>query len=53
MMGRVCAGIATSILFSAFESWAICQHDNVCEFNFLVIWRRLSCHMVEFGYLSY
>ena len=29
MAGRVLAGIATSILFSAFESWAICEHSSV------------------------
>lgn len=28
MMGRLLAGIATSILFSAFESWLVSEHNN-------------------------
>ncbi|XP_028407733.1 molybdate-anion transporter-like isoform X2 [Dendronephthya gigantea] len=28
MVGRILAGVATSILFSAFESWAICEHSK-------------------------
>ena len=30
MFGRLLAGIATSILYSAFESWLIYEHKNVC-----------------------
>jgi hypothetical protein len=30
MFGRVLGGIATSILYSAFESWLIFQHNKVC-----------------------
>ena len=26
MLGRVLGGIATSLLFSAFESWLVCEH---------------------------
>lgn len=28
MLGRLLAGIATSILFSAFESWLVSEHNN-------------------------
>ncbi|CAH3041070.1 unnamed protein product, partial [Porites lobata] len=28
MCGRIAGGMATSILFSAFESWVICEHDK-------------------------
>ena len=31
MCGRVMGGIATSILFSAFESWLVCEHAKVCS----------------------
>lgn len=31
MCGRLAGGMATSILFSAFESWVICEHDKVCQ----------------------
>ena len=27
MMGRVLGGIATSLLFSSFESWMVCEHN--------------------------
>ena len=27
MLGRVTGGIATSLLFSAFESWLVCEHN--------------------------
>ena len=27
MLGRVLGGVATSLLFSAFESWLICEHN--------------------------
>lgn len=29
MFGRLLAGISTSILYSAFESWLIYEHKNV------------------------
>jgi hypothetical protein len=29
MFGRLMGGIATSILFSAFESWLVCEHSKV------------------------
>lgn len=29
MFGRVLAGISTSILYSAFESWLVYEHKNV------------------------
>nr|XP_058958611.1 molybdate-anion transporter-like isoform X1 [Pocillopora verrucosa] len=28
LVGRVAGGMATSILFSAFESWVVCEHDK-------------------------
>jgi MFS family permease len=28
MLGRVLGGIATSLLFSSFESWMVCAHNN-------------------------
>jgi len=28
MCGRLAGGMATSILFSAFESWVICEHNK-------------------------
>jgi predicted MFS family arabinose efflux permease len=35
MLGRVLGGIATSLLFSAFESWLVAEHNKVsdCCFN--------------------
>ena len=30
-VGRLLAGMATSILFSAFESWLINEHRRVCK----------------------
>lgn len=29
MIGRVLGGIATSLLFSAFESWLVAEHNKV------------------------
>jgi predicted MFS family arabinose efflux permease len=29
MVGRVLGGIATSLLFSAFESWLVAEHNKV------------------------
>lgn len=36
MIGRILGGIATSLLFSAFESWLVAEHNKViyCSFNF-------------------
>ena len=31
MLGRVLGGIATSLLFSAFESWLVAEHNKVCN----------------------
>lgn len=31
MLGRVLGGIATSLLFSAFESWLVAEHFKVCH----------------------
>merc|ERR1719194_63778 len=28
MLGRVTRGIATSLLFSVFDSWLVCEHSN-------------------------
>ena len=33
LCGRLAGGMATSILFSAFESWVICEHDKVMWIN--------------------
>ena len=32
MIGRVLGGIATSLLFSAFESWLVAEHNKVRHF---------------------
>lgn len=34
MLGRVLGGIATSLLFSAFESWLVAEHFKVSGFHF-------------------
>lgn len=39
MIGRFLGGIATSILYSAFESWLVYEHNKVC----LVCFRHLRC----------
>lgn len=31
MIGRLLGGIATSILYSAFESWLVFEHNKVCR----------------------
>lgn len=31
MVGRILGGIATSLLFSAFESWLVAEHNKVCN----------------------
>jgi MFS transporter, MFS domain-containing protein family, molybdate-anion transporter len=28
MVGRILSGISTSLLFSSFESWMVCEHTN-------------------------
>ena len=33
MLGRILGGIATSLLFSAFESWLVAEHFKVREFQ--------------------
>lgn len=33
MLGRVLGGIATSLLFSAFESWLVAEHFKVSGFH--------------------
>lgn len=33
MLGRVLGGIATSLLFSAFESWLVAEHFKVNSFH--------------------
>lgn len=30
MLGRILGGISTSLLFSAFESWLVAEHNKVC-----------------------
>ena len=43
MIGRILGGIATSLLFSAFESWLVAEHNKVridfrwVEFHFAVV----------------
>jgi len=32
LFGRVLAGIATSLLFSVFESWMVCEHNLRCNY---------------------
>lgn len=31
MLGRILGGIATSLLFSAFESWLVAEHNKVTK----------------------
>lgn len=33
MLGRILGGIATSLLFSAFESWLVAEHNKVKDFS--------------------
>jgi len=35
MVGRLLGGIATSILYSAFESWVIYEHHKVWSLSYL------------------
>jgi hypothetical protein len=37
LIGRILSGIATSLLFSSFESWMICEHNTVLFFYHLFI----------------
>jgi hypothetical protein len=37
MFGRVLAGISTSILYSAFESWLVYEHKNVILIIYIYI----------------
>ena len=41
MGGRLAGGMATSILFSAFESWVICEHDKVRQISLLKLILRI------------
>ena len=36
MVGRVLGGIATSILYSAFESWLLCEHNKVGHYSHIL-----------------
>jgi len=50
MIGRVAGGIATSLLFSVFESWLVCEHhargytsDSLSEtFSFAGLWNSMA-----------
>jgi hypothetical protein len=33
MVGRVLGGVATSLLFSAFESWLVAEHNKVTKLS--------------------
>lgn len=35
MVGRILGGIATSLLFSAFESWLVAEHNKVGSLSIL------------------
>jgi MFS transporter, MFS domain-containing protein family, molybdate-anion transporter len=37
MAGRLLGGIATSLLFSAFESWLVSEHMSVRNIHFVVM----------------
>ena len=37
MVGRLLGGIATSILYSAFESWVIYEHHKVRSILLMII----------------
>jgi len=43
MVGRVLGGIATSLLFSSFESWLVAEHNKVKKG--LCCIKLLSCHV--------
>lgn len=38
MIGRVLGGIATSLLFSAFESWLVAEHNKVSLISYFYIY---------------
>jgi hypothetical protein len=33
MVGRILGGVATSLLFSAFESWLVAEHNKVLFYS--------------------
>lgn len=37
MIGRILGGIATSLLFSAFESWLVAEHNKVRDCSLLCL----------------
>lgn len=41
--GRVLCGIATSLLFSAFESWLVSEHFKVGARRLGGVWSRAGC----------
>lgn len=45
MIGRILGGIATSLLFSAFESWLVAEHNKVRH--------CFSCLSMLFKYIIY
>lgn len=54
MFGRLLAGISTSILYSAFESWLIYEHKNVnslllfkSSFHFKLVWFNFECLRIK------
>lgn len=34
LLGRILGGVATSLLFSSFESWLVAEHNKVILFDF-------------------
>lgn len=42
MVGRVLGGIATSLLFSSFESWLVAEHNKVKLAKVYVEFKPLS-----------
>lgn len=46
MVGRILGGIATSLLFSAFESWLIAEHNKV-SLRFITL--IFMCILVSLG----
>lgn len=43
MLGRVLGGIATSLLFSSFESWLVAEHFKVQIIYFLKNMKECLC----------
>lgn len=43
LLGRILSGISTSLLYSAFESWMVHEHNRVNIINIVYIYQLISC----------